>query len=91
METEEKCSLSPRRIKRRMALTEIFYNFCFASANFRTVFLQELGFGTGKIGLVSSLWLDEMTSLLNAFIVLWYKAACSQVSLRNKSMLLPVR
>lgn len=55
METEEKCSLSPRRIKRRMALTEIFYNFCFASANFRTVFLQELGFGTGKIGLVSSL------------------------------------
>ncbi len=55
MENESRSAISPRTLWRRMALTEIFYNFCFASSNYRTVFLQELGFGTGRIGLVASL------------------------------------
>ena len=55
METENTTAIKPRSLRLRMALTEIFYNFCFASQNYRTVFLQELGFTAGRIGLISSL------------------------------------
>jgi len=44
-----------RGIRIRLSLTEVFYNGCFASANFLTVFLQSLGVGAGQIGLVTSL------------------------------------
>lgn len=44
-----------RGIRLRLSLTEIFYNGCFASANFLTVFLQSLGIGAGQIGVVTSL------------------------------------
>lgn len=44
-----------RGIRIRLSLTEVFYNGCFASANFLTVFLQSLGISAGQIGLVTSL------------------------------------
>ena len=44
-----------RGIRLRLSLTEVFYNGCFASANFLTVFLQSLGIGAGQIGIVTSL------------------------------------
>jgi len=44
-----------RGIRLRLSLTEVFYNGCFASANFMTVFLQSLGIGAGQIGIVTSL------------------------------------
>lgn len=44
-----------RGIRIRLSLTEIFYNGCFASANFLSVFLQSLGIGAGQIGIVTSL------------------------------------
>lgn len=44
-----------RGIRIRLSLTEIFYNGCFASANFLSVFLQALGISAGHIGVVTSL------------------------------------
>lgn len=44
-----------RGIRLRLSLTEVFYNGCFASANFMTVFLQSLGISAGQIGIVTSL------------------------------------
>lgn len=44
-----------RGIRVRLSLTEVFYNGCFASANFLTVFLQSLGISAGHIGIVTSL------------------------------------
>lgn len=48
-------SKQSRGIRIRLSLTEVFYNGCFASANFLSVFLQSLGIGAGQIGIVTSL------------------------------------
>ena len=42
-----------RKIRLSLSFTEIFYNGCFASANFLSVFLQSLGIGAGQIGISS--------------------------------------
>lgn len=42
-------------LKKRLILTEVFYNLCIASGNFRTVLLQTLHLSAGQIGIVSSL------------------------------------
>lgn len=42
-------------IRFRLSLTEIFYNFCIASANFQTALLQSLGIPAGQIGMLSSM------------------------------------
>lgn len=47
--------ISPRSIRVKLSLTEVLYNCCIASANFRTVFLQSLGIGVGQIGIITSL------------------------------------
>ena len=44
-----------KKVRIRMSLTEIFYNFCIASSNYRTVFLQSVGMGAEGIGLIASL------------------------------------
>ena len=43
------------RTRIQLSFTEIFYNCCFASANFLSVFLQSLGIGAGQIGLITAL------------------------------------
>lgn len=43
------------RARIQLSLTEVFYNCCFASANFLSVFLQSLGIGAGQIGLITAL------------------------------------
>ena len=43
------------RTRIQLSFTEIFYNCCFASANFLSVFLQSLGISAGQIGLITAL------------------------------------
>lgn len=43
-------------MRARLSLGEVFYNFCIATANYRTVFLQSLGVSAGRIGVLTSVF-----------------------------------
>lgn len=51
----KRSTASPGSVRLRLSLAEILYNACIASDGYRTVFLQSLGVGVGRIGIISSL------------------------------------
>ena len=70
-------------VRVKLSLTEIFYNFCFASANFLSVFLRYLGIGAGQIGIITS-----MTNIMNIVSQPVWGAASDRVGSVRKCLMM---